>query len=146
MLTPHSLPFEMTLAEKQRSLVDDLSLVDDRHERLSLVVERSRRAPSLPISEKTDATRVTGCISAVWIVSEFRDERLHLRFDAESAMVKALVALMVALYNGATPGEIVATEPTLFDELGLTRALSPTRRNGLSAVRARIKLLAEKFL
>jgi cysteine desulfuration protein SufE len=59
-------------------------------------------------------------------------------------MVKALVVLMVELYDGATPAEIAATEPTFFDELGLTRDLSPTRRNGLASVRARIKTIAEK--
>jgi cysteine desulfuration protein SufE len=136
----------MTVAEKQRALIDDLSIVDDRHERLSLVVERSRRLPHLAAADKTDATRVTGCISPVWLTGELRDGRLALRFDAESPMVKALVALMIELYDGSTPAEIVTTEPTLFDELGLSRDLSPTRRNGLAAVRARIKLLAEKHL
>ena len=137
----------MTLAEKQRALIDDLAIVNDRHERLSLVVERSRRAAStLPAADKTASTRVTGCISPVWLTGELRDGRLALRFDAESPMVKALVALMVELYDGAMPAEIVTTEPILFDELGLARDLSPTRRNGLAAVRARIKLLAEKNL
>jgi cysteine desulfuration protein SufE len=136
----------MTLAEKQLILIEDLSIVDDRHERLSLIVERSRLAPILPAVQKTDATRVTGCISPVWLYGELNNGRLSLRFDAESPMVKALVALMVELYDGATPAEIVATEPILFDTLGLNRDLSPTRRNGLAAVRARIKLLAEKHL
>ena len=136
----------MTLAEKQDALIDDLSIVDDRHERLSLVVERSRRAPSLPPADKTDANRVPGCVSPVWLAGEIRDGRLALRFDAESPMVKALVALMVELYDRATPAEIVSTEPTLFDVLGLSRDLSPTRRNGLASVRARIKSLAEKHL
>ncbi|ATC63443.1 Fe-S metabolism protein SufE [Nibricoccus aquaticus] len=137
----------MTLAEKQRALIDDLSVVDDRYERLSLVVDRSRRsAYTLPASEKTDATRVTGCISPVWLTGELHDDGLSLRFDAESPMVRALVSLLVELYDGATPAEIVTTEPILFDELGLSRDLSPTRRNGLTAVRARIKLLAEKHL
>ncbi|MGC4074656.1 MAG: SufE family protein [Nibricoccus sp.] len=136
----------MTLAEKQRALIDELAFIDDRHERLSLVVERSRRAPLLPSSDKTDATRVTGCISPVWLTGELNDGRLALRFDAESPMVKALVALMIELYDGSTPAEISATEPVLFDELGFSRDLSPTRRNGLAAVRARIKLLAEKHL
>jgi cysteine desulfuration protein SufE len=136
----------MTLAEKQRFLIDELSIVDDRHERLSLVVERSRRLPTLAVSDKNESTRVTGCISPVWLTGELQGSRLTLRFDAESPMVKALVALMVELYDGATPAEIVATEPALFEELGLARDLSPTRRNGLAAVRARIKLLAEKYL
>jgi len=136
----------MTLAAKQRALIDDLAIVDDRHERLSLVVERSRRLSPLAAADKNDSTRVTGCISPVWLTGELHNGRLALRFDAESPMVRALVALMVELYDGATPAEIVTTEPILFDELGLARDLSPTRRNGLAAVRARIKLLAEKFL
>lgn len=136
----------MTLAEKQRALIEDLSIVDDRHERLSLVVDRSRRIPALAAADKNDTNRVPGCVSPVWLAGEIRDDRLALRFDAESPMVKALVALMVELYDGATPAEIVSTEPTLFDVLGLSRDLSPTRRNGLASVRARIKSLAEKHL
>jgi cysteine desulfuration protein SufE len=133
----------MTLAEKQRALIEELSIVDDRHERLSLVVDRSRRAPSLPDADKNNSTRVPGCLSPVWLVGEHHNGRVSLRADAESPMVKALVVLMVQLYDGATPAEIIAMEPTFFDELGLTRDLSPTRRNGLASVRARIKAIAE---
>lgn len=136
----------MTVAEKQRALIDDLSIVDDRHERLTLLVDRSRSLPPLPSHEKTEATRVPGCVSPVWVTGELRDGRLALRFDAESPMVRALVAALVELYDGTTPADAVTTEPILFDELGLARDLSPTRRNGLAAVRARIKLLAEKHL
>jgi cysteine desulfuration protein SufE len=136
----------MTLAEKQRALIEDLSIVDDRHERLSLVVDRSRRAPTLPAADKIDANRVPGCVSPVWLVGEFDQGRLLLRVDAESPMVKALVLLMVEFYHGATPAEIAVTEPVFFDELGLMRDLSPTRRNGLASVRTRIKALAEKQL
>jgi cysteine desulfuration protein SufE len=136
----------MTLVEKQRALIDDLSVVDDRHERLALIVDRSRRAPSLLAFEKTDAARVPGCVSLVWLICEIHDQRLRLRIDAESPMVKALVVLLCELYDGATPAEAVSMEPTLFDELGLTRDLSPTRRNGLAAVRARIKAFAQQFL
>jgi cysteine desulfuration protein SufE len=78
----------------------------------------------------------------VWVVGERRGDSLHFHFDADSPLVKGLVALLVDLYDGATPADIVATEPTLFDTLGLTRDLTPTRRNGLAAVRARIKALA----
>jgi cysteine desulfuration protein SufE len=136
----------MTLAEKQRALIEDLSLIDDRHERLSLIVERSRHAPALPAEDKIDAHRVPGCVSLVWLAGACEHGRLRLRADAESPMVKALVLLLVTLYDGATPAEIIATEPVFLDELGLTRDLSPTRRNGLASVRARIVALAEKSL
>jgi cysteine desulfuration protein SufE len=136
----------MTLAEKQRALIEDLSLVEDRHERLTLIVDRSRHARALPASDKIDTNRVPGCVSLVWLVGTVDQGRLQLRADAESPMVKALVLLVVEFYDGGTPAEIVVTEPTFLDELGLLRDLSPTRRNGLASVRARIKALAEKAL
>jgi cysteine desulfuration protein SufE len=132
----------MTVAEKQARLIEDLSVIEDRQERLAAVVDRARRRPPLPDAARTDAHRVHGCISQVWVVGERRGDSLHFHFDADSPLVKGLVALLVDLYDGATPADIVATEPTLFDTLGLTRDLTPTRRNGLAAVRARIKALA----
>lgn len=132
----------MTLAEKQRQLRDDLAIVPDRQERLGLVVDRARRAKVLSSAEKNPDNRVPGCISPVWLVGEHRDGVLLLRSEAESPVVKGLVSLMCELYSGAPPAEIVALEPTLFEELGLLQNLSPTRRNGLAAVRTRIRQIA----
>ena len=136
----------MSLVDKQQALIDDLSVIDNRQERLSVIVDRFRRAAPLDATEKSDANRVPGCISAVWLVGEFRNGLLHLRVDADSPMVKGLVGLLCGLYDKATPAEIVAVEPTFLDELGLNRDLSPTRRNGLAAVRARIRELAREHL
>ena len=133
----------MTLAEKQQRLIEELSFVEDRHERLSLLVDRARRTPPLPPAEKIEANRVPGCVSPAWLVGEVRDQHLYLRADAESPMVKALVAVMVRLYDGALASEAAITEPEFLDKLGLIRDLSPTRRNGLAAVRKRIRQLAE---
>jgi len=136
----------MSLAEKQQALIDDLAVIDNRQERLSVIVDRFRRAAPLDAAEKSDANRVAGCISAVWLISEFRDGLLHLRVDADSPMVKGLVGLLCELYDAAPPAEIVVVEPVFLDDLGLNRDLSPTRRNGLAAVRARIRQLARAHL
>lgn len=132
-----------TVSEKQAQLLEDLSIIENPQERLAAVVDRVRKRPPLPDALKTDAHRVPGCISAVWLVGEPADGALLLRFDAESPMVKGLVALLVDIYDGAAPADIAATEPVLLDELGISRDLTPTRRNGLAAVRARIKALAQ---
>lgn len=133
----------MTVSKKQSQLLDDLSVIENPQERLAAVVDRVRRRPPLPDALKTDAHRVPGCVSAVWLVGEPEGAALRLRFDAESPMVKGLVALLVDIYDGAAPADIVATEPVLLAELGLARDLTPTRQNGLAAVRARIKILAQ---
>ncbi len=136
----------MSVAAKQSQLLEDLGVIEDPQERLAAVVDRARRRPSLPEAAKTDAHRVNGCISAVWVAGGLRDGGLHFQFEADSPLVKGLVALLVDLYEGGTPADILATEPTLLDDLGITRDLTPTRRNGLVAVRAHIQALARLAL
>lgn len=136
----------MSVSEKQAQLIEDLSFIEDRQERLASVVDRARRRPPFPADSKTDAHRVVGCISQVWVTGELRDGALHFAFDADSPLVKGLVALLVDLYDGATPADIVATEPVLFETLGINRDLTPTRQNGLAAVRAQIKAIAQSAI
>jgi cysteine desulfuration protein SufE len=129
----------VTLAEKQQQLGDDLALIDDAHERLAAVVDRARSRPSLPDTERTEANRVKGCISQAWVVGELRDGLCHFRSDADSPLVRGLLALLCDCYAGSTPADAAATDCTVFDRAGLARNLSPTRLNGLRSVRARIR-------
>jgi cysteine desulfuration protein SufE len=132
----------VTVAEKQHQLREDLLLIEDAQERLAVVVDRARPSLAADRREHTDAHRVPGCVSTVWLVGELRDGRCRFRFDAESPLVRGLVGLLCELYDGGTPAEILATEPALIEQLGLTRTLSPTRLNGLRSVRARIREFA----
>lgn len=132
----------MTPAERQRQLIEDFAFIEDRHERLAAVVDRARSTPRLPEAERTDAHLVPGCSSRVWLVSQWSDGRCVFRYDCDSPLVKGLVGLLVDTYSGATPAEITATEPAVLQELGLLRDLSPTRQNGLAAVRRRLVQLA----
>jgi cysteine desulfuration protein SufE len=129
----------VSLVEKQQQLVADYTIIDDPQERLGAVVDNARRRPPLPESERTEANRVKGCVSLAWVVGELRDGRCFFRSDADSPLVRGLLTLLCDFYSGATPADVAATEPTLLDELGLSRNLSPTRLNGLRSVRARIR-------
>jgi len=129
----------MTLAEKQHQMIEDLALIEDQQERLSAIVDRARNRPPLPESERTEDNRVKGCISQAWVVGEMRDGRCHFRSDADSPLVRGLVALLCDLYSDAPPAEVATTEPELFEKLGVARNLTPTRLNGLRSVRARIR-------
>ena len=132
----------MTLAEKQQQLTDAYGLIDDPLERLSAIVDRARRQPPLPEGERTEANRVHGCISLAWVVGEIREGQCHFLTDADSPLVRGLLALLCDLYSGATPAEVAATEPKLIEDLGLARNLSPTRLNGLRSVRAKMREFA----
>lgn len=129
----------VTLAEKQQQLIDDYLIIDDAQERLAAIVERARRVPSLPDAERTEPNRVRGCMSQAWITTAVADGICQFRSDADSPLVRGLLKLLCDLYSGASPAEVAGTEPVLLEKLGLTRNLSPTRLNGLSSVRAKIR-------
>jgi len=129
---------QVTLAEKQQQMIDDLSLIENPQERFAAVVDRAKSRPPLPEAERTEANRVKGCVSQAWIVAALVDGRCHFRCDADSPLVRGLLLLLCDLYSGATAAEVAATEPDLLQQLGLVQNLSPTRRNGLRSVRAKI--------
>ena len=132
----------MTLAEKQRQLIEDYAIIPDPQERLAAIVDQARRRPPLADTERTEANRVKGCVSLAWVVGELRDGRCHFRSDADSPLVRGLLTLLCDFYSDATPADVAATEPALLEELGLARNLSPTRLNGLRSVRAKIREFA----
>lgn len=136
----------INVSANQARLIEDLSFIEDRQERLAAVVDRARRHPPLHEAAKTDANRVHGCISQVWVTGELRDGALHFQFDADSPLVKGLVALLVDIYEDGAPADVLATEPVLFEALGISRDLTPTRQNGLAAVRTHIKAIAQSAL
>jgi cysteine desulfuration protein SufE len=134
----------MDIAEKQQALISRFQLIEDAHERLAAIVARGKKWPGVSEAERTDANRVPGCTSRVWLVGRFENGRCHFQMDADSPLVKGLVALLCELYDGATPAEIAATEPELIAALHLDRQISPTRLHGLASVRRMIRDFAER--
>ena len=135
----------MNLDEKQQSLIDDLNIIHDPHERLNAVVSRGH-AMKLDVAYKTEANLVPGCVSRVWLHGELSNGRTCFICDAESPMVKGLAALLCELYNDADPAEAATVEPRVWEACGFTKMLSPTRLNGLANMRVKIRTLANQFL
>ena len=117
-------------------------MIPDPQERLSAVVDNARQTPPLSAAERTEENRVKGCVSLAWVAAGLRDGRCQFRGDADSPLVRGLLKLLCDFYSGATPADVLATEPALLEELGLARNLSPTRLNGLRSVRAKIREFA----
>lgn len=133
----------MPLSRKLSELADELAAIDDAHERLSLVVDRARSTPPLPPEDRIEANRVRACISIVWLVSEYREGRCYFRGDAESPVVRGLVLFLCEFFSGLPPPAVAAAEVDPLDALGLANNLSPTRSNGLAAVRRTIRAFAQ---
>ena len=137
----------MTLAEKQQRLLDDLAFIEDPQERLALVVARAKKLSPLAEPERTDANRVHGCVSLVYLVGALApDGTCRFRCEADSPLVLGLVALLCDFFHGATPSEIAASDADPLAALGLTRHLSPTRRHGLASARAHLRAFAQSHV
>jgi cysteine desulfuration protein SufE len=93
-------------------------------------------------AERDDAHRVPGCVSVVWLIGELRDGRCFFRSDADSPMVRGLVAFLCDFFSDTPAAELGGCDLDPLQALELTDHLSPTRRNGLASARAAILAFA----
>lgn len=129
---------------KLDDIIADFELIDDWEERYRYLIELGKALPVLPESDRTDATKVRGCASQVWLVTRPLTEagvtRLEIAGDSDAHIVRGLVALVVALYSGRSVAEIATLDPeTVFTRIGLREHLTPQRSNGVNSMIERIR-------
>ena len=121
-------------------IAENLSYLDDWEDRYKYIIELGQALPPLAASEKNSATKVNGCVSQVWLVSERVGDLLTYRGESDAMIVRGLAAILIALYSGRPASEIADTDAiAIFDELGLREHLSTQRSNGLVAMVNRIR-------
>lgn len=126
----------------QRSIVENFRDLEDWADRYQYLIELGRRLPPFPAAARIEANRLHGCQAGVWLVIDSRDGCLHFNATSNSAIVAGLIALLLKVYSGRTPREILETAPTFVEEIGLASHLSPNRANGLALMLARIRAVA----
>ena len=120
---------------------DDLAFLDDWDERYAYIIDLGRALEPLPAALHDDDHKVRGCASQVWLdVDEAPDGRLVVRGDSDAAIVKGLVALMIALFSGRTRAEVASLDPEArLSEIALQDHITPQRSNGLASMIRRLK-------
>ena len=122
-------------------------VLEDWEDRYRYLIDLGRKLPPYPESARTDAHKVRGCVSQVWLKPHFSDSnppKFFFEGDSDAFIVKGLVALMMILFNGKTSDEILKTDAKgVLETLGLSRHLSPMRTNGLYSMLNRIQELAK---
>lgn len=121
---------------------EELDVFDDWMDRYQFIIELGRTLPPFPPAWMDDAHRVPGCQSQVWMQAELQDGRLMLAGASDAAIVSGLVALLLRVYSGRTPAEILATDPAFLTDLGLIAALSTNRGNGVASMAQAIRAAA----
>lgn len=136
-----------TSAEQaQQDIAEEFAFFGDWTERYQYLIDLGRELPPFPEANKTEAYRVHGCQSMVWLVPSGDAAKMHFEAVSDSAIVSGLIALVLRVYSDRSAQEIVATEPTFIGTIGLAKHLSPTRSNGLSAMLAKLKGYAAQAL
>lgn len=139
------------MTSKIDSIIEDFELLDNWDDRYRYLIELGRALPPFPEERRTEASKVQGCASQVWLVSETMagedGPRLDFIGDSDAHIVRGLVAILLALYSGRSASDIVATDPTaVFERIGLKDHLTPQRSNGLRSMVERIRADARRAL
>jgi cysteine desulfuration protein SufE len=138
-MDPFVTPAEPSAAAAIAAIADELDVFDDWMDRYQHIIELGRKLPPFPSQWADDAHRVPGCQSQVWMEGAERDGRLYLAGASDAAIVSGLVALLLRVYSGRPPAEIIATDPKFLKDLGLLDALSTNRGNGIAAMARKIR-------
>jgi cysteine desulfuration protein SufE len=133
-------------AQAQQDIAEEFAFFGDWTERYQYLIDLGKQLPPFPDEWKTEEHRVHGCQSMVWLVPSGDASQMHFDATSDSAIVSGLIALVLRVYSDRPAAEIVATEPTFIQQIGLAKHLSPTRSNGLAAMLAKLKAHAAAAL
>ncbi len=132
MTTPQQPP--QLAAEQAKDLIAEFAFFDDWEDRYQYLIDMGRRLPPLDDCHKIEANRLMGCQSVVYFIAEYKAPYLYFSAASDAAIVQGLIALMLRVYSGQKPADILALPATFLNDIGLDEHLSPTRKNGLSAL------------
>lgn len=127
-------PQEETATAAIEEIEAELAMFDDWMERYQYIIEMGRKLPAFPSDWQDDVHRVPGCQSQVWLEAEDRDGKLFFAGASDAAIVQGLVALLLRVYSGRSREEILQTSPVFLHDMGLVKALSTNRGNGVEAM------------
>jgi cysteine desulfuration protein SufE len=131
---------------------ENFELLEDWDDRYRYVIELGRTLEPMPEAEHSTANKVQGCASQVWLskkVERSNTGEVLLKYlgDSDAHIVRGLIAILLTLYSGHTPQQILATDAiAIFDEFGFREHLTPQRSNGLRAMVERMRADAREAL
>ncbi len=135
----------LSIEQKINALIERFTKYNDWEERYGTLIDLGKSLPVMDEAYKTEANKVKGCQSQVWLFAELSGDKVIFHADSDATIVKGLVAVLVSVYSGSTPDEILATKPTFIETIGLREHLSMSRANGLNSMIKQISLYAMAY-
>ena len=129
-----------SISDIENSIVEDFELFDEWSEKYEYIIEIGRKLSALDDKYKTESHKIKGCQSSVWLNSKMVDEKIYFEADSDSTFVKGLIALLMKVFNGQKPEDIINAQINFIDRIGLSSHIAQTRTNGLQAMIKQMKM------
>lgn len=135
----------MTIDEIQNQIIGEFEIFDDWMDRYSLLIDLGKDLAPLPEAERTPQNLIEGCQSRVWLSARYENGRILFQAESDALLVKGIVALLIRIFSGQSPDDIINADLRFVEAIGLSSHLSPTRSNGLLAMIRQMKYYAMAF-
>ena len=132
----------MTLIEAENAIIEEFSMYEEWLDKYEYIIELGKSLTDYPESSKTDDKLIKGCQSRVWLDYKIEEGKVIFQADSDAIITKGIIALLIGLYSGRAPQEILSSDFSVVEKIGLRENLSPTRANGLVSMIAKIKEIA----
>ena len=130
------------IAEIQKQVIEEFAVLEDWMDKYAYLVELGGDLEGMDETAKTEENLIKGCQSRVWLQAEMKEGLLYFTADSDAIITKGIVALLIRVFSGQTPADILAANFDFIDEIGLSQHLSPTRSNGLLSMVKQIRMYA----
>jgi len=135
----------MTIEEISEQIIEEFSVFDEWLDKYEYLIEIGRQMPAIAEEAKTADNIIEGCQSRVWLDCRQEDGKLRFTADSDAIITKGIISLLIRVFDGQKPEDIINADLSFIDRIGLRDNLSPTRANGLVAMITKIKAYALAF-
>ena len=134
----------MTLIEAENAIIEEFSMYEEWLDKYEYLIELGKSLKDYPEEAKTDDKLIKGCQSRVWLDYKVQDGNIVFNADSDAIITKGIISLLIGLYSGSKAQEILSSDFSVVEKIGLKENLSPTRANGLVSMIAKIRQIASE--
>lgn len=131
-----------TVKDREQQVIEDFAVYDDWMDKYEYIIELGKSLEPYPEEKKTEDRLIKGCQSRVWLDTRKEDGKIWFSADSDAIITKGIISLLIGIYSGASGEEILASDFSFVDKIGLSANLSPTRSNGLVSMIETIRRVA----
>jgi len=131
-----------SIQERKEEIIDEFSMFDDWMQKYEYMIELGKTLPMIDEKYKVEENVIKGCQSKVWVYAEMDDDQVSYTADSDAIITKGIIAILIRVFSGQKPEDIINADTSFIDEIGLKEHLSPTRANGLVSMIKQMKMYA----